>query len=262
MSVIDSPSSTQQIACHALSRRNVVAPSVFAHAKNANPQQFPQPLHCSCAPPCIRFVGHAQELDVTGSGSNDMQRELDEALAATFPASDPPAKTAPSIATAQGKPQPSDDERKVVDLFRVVPRSQAQAAFTSSENRTGGRWTSEGVPAVYTSLSPGGAILEFVVHLDGEKPVDLMLVSARLPGSCIETAKDLPQPWKDFPYRDEVREWGDAWIASQRAPALQLPSVICEGVQNLLVNPRHPDVGSLDVVRIEPFTLDPRLLKG
>lgn len=189
------------------------------------------------------------------------QRELDEALAATFPASDPPARTTSAIASAPTTTEQGDEGPPAhVDVYRVVPRGKSKTPFSSSENRSGGRWTSPGVPAVYASLSPAGAVLEFLAHLDGEKPVDLTLVTATMPCTCMVAGDALPARWREHPYREDVREYGNDWIASRRSLALSLPSVLCEQATNLLVNPEHEDIGRLMVTRIEPFTLDKRLL--
>lgn len=191
----------------------------------------------------------------------ESQRDLDDALADTFPASDPPAITSSSIATAERGHEHPEAKRQLVDLFRVVHRDEAQKAFDREHNRSGGRWTSDGTPAVYASMSPAGAILEFLAHLDGEKPVDLALVSACIPDTDIEVADVLPPEWREMPYQDDVREFGNAWIRSQRSLALRLPSVLCEQACNLVINPDHEGIGRIQVTRIEPMTLDPRLLK-
>lgn len=191
----------------------------------------------------------------------EAQRELDEALAATFPASDPPAMTAPAIASPASEQHVGEPGTcRQCGLYRVVHGDESDSPFDSVGNRSGGRWTSPGTPAVYASLTPAGAILEFLAHMDGEQPLDLALVSASIPEECILAGDALPPRWREMPYRSEVRDYGDAWTASRRSLALRLPSVICERSQNLLINPEHPDIDRIQVTAIETFTLDPRLL--
>lgn len=192
----------------------------------------------------------------------ETQQELDEALAATFPASDPPAMTASAIATAPSEPQAAQAARQLVDFYRVVHRDESDAPFDAQRNRSGGRWTSPGVAAIYASMTPAGAVLEFLAHADGEKPVDLALVGACVPDGDIVAADVLPPLWREWPYRDEVREYGNSWVRSNRALALRLPSVLCDHANNLLLNPEHEGVARVQVTSIIPFTLDPRLLKG
>lgn len=191
------------------------------------------------------------------------QQDLDEALAATFPASDPLAVTSKAIATApDSQCTPAQEQQtEVVEVFRVVHRDEAEQAFSGSANRSGGRWTSPGIPAVYASTTPAGAVLEFLAHLDGEKPVDLVLVKARTPGRNVSAATSLPENWRETPYREDVREYGNKWISAGEAMALNLPSVLCEQSRNLLINPEHDNVSQLLIESTEPFTLDPRLLR-
>jgi len=188
------------------------------------------------------------------------QRELDAALAATFPASDPPAATTGTIATLSD-PMPAEADASVAPVFRVAHRRDADAPFSSAANRAGGRWTSPGLPVIYASTSPAGAVLEFLAHLDGEKPVDLVLVSARMPERSVAPATSLQANWRDTPYRDDVREYGNAWARSRQSLALAVPSVLCERSRNLLINPEHEDIGQLALESVELFTLDPRLMR-
>jgi RES domain-containing protein len=184
--------------------------------------------------------------------------ELDAALAASFPASDPPAMTDPVAATPLPEGVPELPAPPVA-VFRVVKRDEAGTAFGAQDNINGGRWTSQGVPAVYASESAAGAVLEFLAHLEGNSPDDLVLVSASLPREALVVGDSLPAQWRERPYRSDVRAYGDEWARSRRSLALQLPSVLCEQSCNVLINPAHPDASELRICAIDPLTLDPRL---
>ena len=195
--------------------------------------------------------------------SSGRERDLDEAPATTFSASGPTGMTTSAIKTPTAMHADADEiQETVVEVFRVVHREQSAQPFSSSGNRSGGRWTSPGVPAVYASMSPAGAVLEFLAHLDGEKPLDLVLVKARMPGRNVVTATSLPAQWRALPYRDEVREYGNAWINAGEALALSLPSVLCEQARNLLINPEHRNIAQWMIDDTAPFTLDKRLVRG
>lgn len=181
---------------------------------------------------------------------------LDEALAATFPASDPPSQTVPVAATGL-EPAPSPGHR--LDLYRVIPRAEAGQAFGLQASYRAGRWSSEGTPAVYASLSVGGALLEALAHMEGPVPDDLVLAVASLPVGCIQTATDLPRHWRDYPYRAEVQHFGDRWLASQQAFALKVPSAICDREFNVVLNPLHRDCEHLRSAGVTPLKVDPRV---
>lgn len=152
------------------------------------------------------------------------------------------------------------DATGFVAVHRIVPRAQAERAFSSLANRAGGRWSSVGTPAVYASQTAAGAVLEFLAHMEGDRADDLVLLEARLPSHDVVEAGCLPRDWRQIPYRDDVRAFGDRWLASHGAVALQLPSVLCEASRNLLINPDHARIGALEVVQVQPFTLDRRLV--
>lgn len=180
---------------------------------------------------------------------------LDEALADTFPASDPPAQTVPVAAT--GPDHGPADHR--LDLYRVIPRAEADHAFDAQPTYQARRWSGEGTPAVYASLSVGGALLEALAHMQGPVPDDLVLAIASLPVGSIESARELPGHWRDYPYRADVQKFGDAWLASQQAVALKVPSAICDREFNVLINPLHPDRERLHGIGLTPLKVDPRV---
>lgn len=184
--------------------------------------------------------------------------EYDATVADTFPASDPPSQTQPSTAAPAVEPH-AEPERLPRLVYRVVPREQVDEAFGVARNQRGGRWSSTGQPAVYASLSPAGAVLEFLAHLEGDAPEDLVLVTGQLPPGAVGTPDLLPPQWRERPYRDDVRAVGDTWLACKRSLALEVPSVLCEQVHNVLINPNHPDAGQVQIRAVDPFRIDPRL---
>lgn len=159
------------------------------------------------------------------------------------------------------RPSQFDDQStRVAAVYRVVPAARAAGAFSRDANLDGGRWTSPGVAAIYAAQSAAGAVLEYLAHMEDEQAQDLVLVHGHLALQDIAVPDRLPERWRDTPYRDDVRAFGDEWIRSAQAVALQLPSVLCEASCNLLINPDHPRMGRLELVQVQSFTLDPRLV--
>ena len=180
---------------------------------------------------------------------------LDAALADTFPASDPPSQTVPVAATGP-EHGPADHW---LDLFRVLPRAEAGQAFGPQPSYSARRWSSAGTPVVYASLSVGGALLEALAHMEGPVPDDLVLAVASLPVGCVQTVRDLPKHWSDYPYREDVQHFGDRWLASQQALALKVPSAICDREFNVVLNPRHRNRERLHGTALTPLKVDPRV---
>jgi len=180
---------------------------------------------------------------------------LDAALADTFPASDPPSQIVPVTATGPEH----GPAGHWLDLYRVLPRAEAEQAFGPQSSYQARRWSSEGTPAVYASLSAGSALLEALAHMEGPVPDDLMLAVASLPVGCVLTARELPKHWREYPYRENVQHFGDRWLASQQALALKVPSAICDFEFNVVINPQHRDRERLHGTELIPLTVDPRV---
>jgi len=187
---------------------------------------------------------------------------LDDAIADSFPASDPPAQTSPMTATPSQAQVPLGHLGAMGDqirVYRVIEPRKASQPFSGPGSDGGGRWTSPRTQAVYASLSPASAVLEYLAHLEGETPDKLMMASATLPIDSVLAQLELPSEWKERPYRDTVRQIGDAWSKANKSLALRVPSAVCDGECNVLLNPEHPDFAKLHLDHLAPMTLDPRL---
>jgi len=187
---------------------------------------------------------------------------LDESIEDSFPASDPPSQTQPVTATPTQPQVPLRDTGMTGDelhVYRVIEPRKASQPFSGAGADRGGRWTSPGTQGVYASLTPGAAMLEYLVHLEGDTPNELLLAQATVPVPSVLAQVDLPSDWKQRPYRDAVREIGDKWSKAQQSLALRVPSAVCEGECNVLINPEHPDFAKLRLEHLSPMKIDPRL---
>lgn len=128
-----------------------------------------------------------------------------------------------------------------------------------------GRWHSQGVRIVYTAESAAGALLELRVHLEVDEedlPDRYQLLEIALPpGFAIESLDPATLP-KDWTHRPDVSaEFGMTWLTALRSPALRVPSAILPATWNVLLNPAHPAIGGLRVVRKLPLEWDRRLFR-
>jgi RES domain-containing protein len=181
---------------------------------------------------------------------------LDSALADTFPASDPPSQTSPMIATPSSS-YIASSESGDLRIYRVIEARQASAPFAATD--TTARWTPAGAACVYTSLSPATALLEYLVHLEGRTPKELLLAVGMIQAESSMSEINEPSTWSELPYRSEVQQIGLSWLQSGRSLALRVPSAICPGECNLLLNPRHEGFAALQLVALRPVSVDERL---
>ena len=147
----------------------------------------------------------------------------------------------------------------LLKIYRLITADQLDSPFSGVGSDRGGRWTSEGSSGVYASLSPSTALVEFLVHLEGDPPDQLFLASAWLPGSCLFVPGELPEDWNQRPYRAHVRAIGDDWSRHRRSLGLRVPSAVCPPDENVIVNPDHDDFCRLVIAEKLPMPVDERL---
>ena len=94
-------------------------------------------------------------------GAQHEQELLDDAIADSFPASDPPSQTSPVAATSS-QPQVHASHAGMtgdeVRVYRIIEPRQAAHPFSGPGSDAGGRWTSPRTQGVYASLSPSTAM--------------------------------------------------------------------------------------------------------
>ncbi len=131
--------------------------------------------------------------------------------------------------------------------------------------RFGGRWSSRGTRLAYTARHLSLAMVEYFVHIEpDDPPKDLVVVAVDVPDHVSRVSiavKELPEDWRQSPAPARLTAFGDAFVASQQAAILIVPSVLAPAESNWLVNPRHPEAGDVRVQPPEPFHYDTRFFR-
>ncbi|WP_154659500.1 RES family NAD+ phosphorylase [Arenimonas composti] len=181
---------------------------------------------------------------------------LDAALRDTFPASDPPAATGFTPPTTAEAANEIDEVCAWLVLAAPCVDKPVEQWRTCGQ----GRWLSPNVPALIASLSPAGALLEALVNQHLEECRDeWKLVPLKLPGETLRRLDNPHELWRERPYRNEVRMCGDRWALEQQSLALRVPSALCPGEYNILINTLHPDFAKLSRGDAQPLEIDSRL---
>jgi RES domain-containing protein len=151
----------------------------------------------------------------------------------------------------------------VATAWRIVKRRHARTAFDGEGARLyGGRWTSPGRPAVYTSATIALATLEMLVHLDSvEVLAAYTLFEISFSDELVQRLdpKRLPATWKTFPAPAELHALGDAWLEAGRTPILRVPSAIVAVEFNYVLNPVHKQFRRITIGAAQPYRIDRRL---
>ena len=148
-------------------------------------------------------------------------------------------------------------------LYRIGKCIYADNLSGEGARLYGGRWNSEGRPAVYLASSCSLAMLEVLVHLQPLMiPNDYCLVEIEVPDSSIAqiAIADLPDNWKDVSPPTILKVMGNNFPANKKHLMLKVPSSIVPTEYNYLLNPMHPDMKKVKIVKKEPFSFDSRLM--
>jgi len=150
-------------------------------------------------------------------------------------------------------------------VFRLCKSAWQNDLSGKGAEISGGRWNSKGRPLLYTSSSRALCVAEIAVHTPlGCLPHDFSMVEIELPDGLMikEMMKDeLPEHWQSFEHRNLTQRIGDQFISSNAALILKVPSAVVQGDFNYLINPGHPDIKYISIVKCDPFRFDERLFK-
>jgi len=127
--------------------------------------------------------------------------------------------------------------------------------------RAPGRWHDRGLPVVYLSETPAGALLEACVHTSANDvpPTYLLLAVNADEGMPIESLDTgaLRADWIE--HVDATRELGSQWLRSLRSALLRVPSALVPATFNLLLNPVHPAAAGVRIESAYEYPFDPRI---
>jgi len=151
----------------------------------------------------------------------------------------------------------------VIKLYRISTSEHIEDLSGTGARILGGRWNHPGYPVIYTSGSRSLAALEFLVHVPmALAPESLSIAEINIQKNIArESVKEglLPPNWRDYPAPEQLADVGTTWIKSKSALLLDIPSAVVGKEVNTLVNPLHPDIKFVKLVKIEKFSFDSRL---
>jgi RES domain-containing protein len=155
-------------------------------------------------------------------------------------------------------------------LWRIgvdTPDYTADDLTGAGAKTTGGRWNRKGTAILYTSESIALAALETWVHFNaGDLPLNRYLVRFDVPAAIwkrtIVFDATAGAGWDTLPEGRVSLDAGDGWAAAGASALMRVPSVVVPEECNVLINPHHPDAGSIRVRKIRKWTYDARLRKA
>lgn len=150
-------------------------------------------------------------------------------------------------------------------IYRLTKARHQETAFTGyGALQSDGRWHQAGVPVVYASDTPAGALLEIIAHTEASSLLRhaYVLFTIRFQPDrhlLVLEPEAWPADWRAFPWRSASQHVGTRWMQDQDSVVLQVPSAIVPQQHNYLINPQHPRFEELQVEGPTPFEIDTRL---
>ncbi|MFQ5779226.1 MAG: RES family NAD+ phosphorylase [Nitrospiria bacterium] len=150
-------------------------------------------------------------------------------------------------------------------VYRIALAKHARDLSGKGARLTGGRWNTKDTGVIYTSESRSLAAVEYLVHLSlADIPAEIKIVSIGIPDMSIPKQidpSDLPRDWRKNPGPFLLADIGTKWVLSMESLLLRVPSAVIMTEFNILINPTHPDMESVNIVEVEHFIYDERLHK-
>lgn len=150
-----------------------------------------------------------------------------------------------------------------MQAWRIAKRAHALDRQGAGAYRSGGRWNSPGVAAIYAGLTPSIAAMEKLVHTGDILPPDLVLACLDLPEDDVlylrYDVSVLPASWDALPSSTVAATIGDAFLRAGMHLGMIVPSAVMPEALNIVINPLHPAVSGVTINVMRPFEFDSRL---
>lgn len=123
-----------------------------------------------------------------------------------------------------------------------------------------GRWHEAGATVIYASKHYSTAMLEKLVHYEGEMPKGQHFIEITVPnGTSYEVVNpDLIEGWSSLD-GEAARRFGRQWYNEARSAILIVPSVVARMEQNIIFNTAHEDFAAVTTGLETPIWWDERL---
>lgn len=150
-------------------------------------------------------------------------------------------------------------------VYRIAKTKYIKDLSGQGSKLYGTRWSSPGIPVVFTAESRALAALEFYVHVGIAVPRSTSLATIQVPDDCdisVINLSDLPKNWQTHPAPLKLQKFGADWFGSPASGCLlKVPSALVPQEYNYLINPAHADCKRIRILQVERYLYDQRLNK-
>ncbi len=151
-----------------------------------------------------------------------------------------------------------------MEVYRISQLPYANDLSGQGAKLYGGRWNKPGYPMLYTSANRSLALLETLVHMPAVMLQEKIYIisTIQIPDSIIiqQFLKNkLPEGWNDRTREELTKEIGTRFLVNAKFLAAQVPSIILNQENNIIINPLHTSHGKLKITHQERIVFDERL---
>ena len=152
---------------------------------------------------------------------------------------------------------------RVLKSYRIGDPDGIYPIFDSTGSKIApGRWNTKSSPMIYTSEHYSTAMLEKLVHGNGHLPPNQHWIEITIPvGVTYEVFSTAHHPGWDAADAVVAKEFGEAWLQSNRSLLLIVPSVPARMENNFLINDSHPECRQITFSLHHPIWWDDRLFQ-
>ena len=151
----------------------------------------------------------------------------------------------------------------MITVYRFAPIQFANDLSGEGAKLFGGRWNSQGLPAVYCSFTISLALVELFIHkrtYEEIKVNQLMEIEVDSTIPSVIDYKKLKLNWQND--ENYCQFMGNEFLSGKNQVALKVPSAVIEQEMNLVLNPLSKDFyKKIKIKQVTAFSFDNRLFK-
>lgn len=162
------------------------------------------------------------------------------------------------------EPLPPQRLDRTITAYRIGDPAGEHPIFDAAGSRLyPGRWNVAEAPVIYASEHYSTALLEKLARGNGILPRNQHFIAVTLPrGATFETASPDRVPGWDSLEPAASRSFGREWALTRRSLLLRVPSFVARLDWNWVINPAHPEFGTIETSLPQPVWWDERLFRA
>lgn len=151
-----------------------------------------------------------------------------------------------------------------MELYRITQEMYSEDLTGNGSKLFGGRWNSEGIPALYCASSRSLALLETLAHTPAKMLLvkTYILITISVPASAMHeviTIDELPEKWDAVDIHPFTQHTGDNFLRENKKLILSVPSVLMPEENIFVFNPLHSDMTKVKITRKRRIQFDKRI---